>query len=61
MASKWIQHVQAYYRAQKKKNPSYSYKKAMSDAKASYKKPGVAAPKKKVRRKRAKKDKRIVE
>ncbi len=32
MPSVWVQHVKAYYQAQKKKNPDYKYKQAMKDA-----------------------------
>ena len=54
MPSKWIQHVQAYYRARKKKDSSYKYSSAMSDSRASYKsaKSAGAGAKKKVQRKK---------
>tara|TARA_R110000737_G_scaffold55487_6_gene78646 strand:+ start:1501 stop:1740 length:240 start_codon:yes stop_codon:yes gene_type:complete len=35
----WMAHVKKTYEAGKKKNPSYAYKTAMSDAKKTYKKP----------------------
>ena len=65
MPSVWVQHVKAYYQAQKKKNPDYKYKQAMKDARATYKKKGAAkaeekiaeAPKKRKRRKLAPKKK----
>ena len=34
----WMAHVKKTWEAGKKKNPSYSYKSAMSDAKKTYKK-----------------------
>ena len=34
--SPWIAHLKAYYEKAKAKNPKYSYKQAMKDAKASY-------------------------
>ena len=64
MPSAWVQHVKAYYQARKKKDATYKYKDAMSDARATYKKKGKAeektaepAPKKRKRRKLASKKK----
>ena len=37
-AGKWMDHVKKTWTAGKKKNPDYSYKSAMSDAKKTYKK-----------------------
>ena len=37
MPSEWVKHVQSVYKAKKAKNASYSYKQAMQDAKATYK------------------------
>ena len=34
----WMSHVKKTFEAGKKKNPKYSYKQAMSDAKKTYKK-----------------------
>ena len=46
MASKWVEHVKAFYQKKKKSNPSYKYSQAMKDAKATYKKVGATATKK---------------
>ena len=37
MPSEWVKHVQSVYKSKKAKNASYSYKQAMKDAKATYK------------------------
>lgn len=37
----WMAHVKKTFEAGKKKNPAYSYKTAMSDAKKTYKKKGA--------------------
>jgi hypothetical protein len=60
-ASKWIQHVKSYYLARKKKDPSYKYKNAMSDARASYKSVAAGGAKKKPQKKRGKGRKKAVE
>ena len=58
MPSKWVEHVKAYYRSRRAKDPKYKFSSAMRDSRASYTKigkagkAGKAEPKKKVQRRR---------
>jgi hypothetical protein len=52
MASEWIKHVQATYRANKATNKFYQYKQAMVDAKKTFKSGSVAKPVKRTARKK---------
>ena len=56
MASKWVEHVKAFYQKKKKSNPSYKYSQAMKDAKATYKKAGADTKKSKKTTRKSKKN-----
>ena len=36
-SSNWINHVQEFYKQEKKRNPNYKYKQAMKDARSTFK------------------------